>query len=876
MCEKRDILKSLLLILLAGFIFISCGNRGKTIVIGVSECSDDIWRGKLNMEMQIETYLYGNVELRIVSTEDDDRVQEQQINDFIESGVDLIIVAPNQTHPINDVINAAYNKNIPVIEFGRKADTENYTAFIGPDNYFMGKSMAEFIVFHLGGKGKIVELQGIKDATSSMDRHNGFVEVLEKFPRLQIIDSRCTNWTVASGKAAMDSVLATNKDFDCVFAHNDRLAEGARKAVTEAGIDRDIAYTGIDALTVEGGGIPSVKNGDFAASYIYPTRGDLVIQLAMDVLEGRPYERDNYLQSSIVTPDNVDLVMLQDQEMTLQQGKLITLKDDINMYLVQYNHQKVYQLLLGIIILLIVGIAVFIYHTISARHKEAEEAANAKLQFFTNVSHEFRAPLTLISDPVDRLLEDGTMDKEQRDLLEMVQKNVAIMLNLTNEILDFRKVQAGKMEVEPSDFDLAERMREWVDSFVPFANNNKTRIVLDAPSSLKVYTDQYKTERILYNLLSNALKYTGGNGTVSISLKETDKMVSISVSDTGIGISAETLPRIFDQFYQAKGSIRGTGIGLALVKAFSELLGGAVGVESKEGEGTTFTVTLLKNMREAADFAKQQSPAESSETKNAKKMTDKVTDPEAQGEKPIVLLVDDSIDLLNYLESVLGKSYETITALNGKDGFEKAVKNVPDVIISDVMMPVMDGFEMCDALKKEIATSHIPIILLTAKAGDESHAQGYDCGADAYLTKPFSSKVLLARVKNILENRKVLRDYFLSGEVDMDRPTDPDKIFLDKFHDTIIANLSNSEFSVETLGDEMNLSRVQLYRKSKTLTGYSPVELIRITRLRKANQLLKNGGLTSSEVCYRVGFSSPSYFTKCYKEYFGHTPSETD
>ncbi len=891
----------LLLVLVPAIIVSSCGGHGKKVVIGVSQCSEDIWREKLNTEMQISTYVYDNVELKIVSAADNDSLQIEQINRFIDEGVDLLIVAPNQVHAISSAIDRAFDEGIPVIEFDRKTDTENYTAFMGADNYFIGQTMARFIAQQLGGHGNVVELMGLAGSSPAIDRHRGFVDALAEYPQIALIDSRFTDWTGESGRAAMDSVLAVRSDIDCVYGHNDRIALGAREAVSRAGIDRDIIFTGIDALPGENGGIEAVQNGVLAASYIYPTRGDLVIQLAMDILEGRPFERDNYIQSAMVTRDNADAMLLQSDEMVLQQDKLIKLHEQVNNYLLQYNNQKVYGILFVIIIVILLALIFIVIRTNRTRRRIEQEATDAKLQFYTNVSHEFRTPLTLIADPVERLLGDGKLDREQRSLLTLVQRNVGIMLKLTNEILDFRKVQKGKMTLDVCEFNLAESLRGWTEIFVPSAQKRGIAVEVKAPESLVVHTDQYKIERIVYNLLANAMKYTGEGGLVTVSLAGngaqtgngrtgTGGTFCLKVADTGTGIPPEKLAKIFDRFYQASSGAGGTGIGLALVKSFCELLGGDVTVESKTGEGSVFIVTLPARIegtdagpiqnRILTNTIIEQLPVD----KEIK--TDKVTNPEDGGEKPQVLIVDDNADVLGYIASLLSKDYDITTAADGRHGLERAVREVPDLIISDVMMPVMDGLAMCNALKTTEATSHIPVILLTAKAEEDFRAEGYERGADAYITKPFNSKVLVARVKNLLEGRKLLKDYFASGSdggttesgtTQQDaRGKDADTAFLDRLRERMAAHISDSEFNVEDLGAEMNLSRVQLYRKVKALTGSSPVELIRITRLKKARQLLQAGGRTVSEVCYEVGFSSPSYFTKCYKDYFGHTPTDTE
>jgi signal transduction histidine kinase/DNA-binding response OmpR family regulator len=656
-----------------------------------------------------------------------------------------------------------------------------------------------------------------------------------------------------------------------------------------------------------------VANHELAASYIYPTRGDLVMQLAMNILKHKPYQRENYLKAAIVTPENARAMLMQVDEMNHQRTRLIELHGKIDQYLAQYNHQQIYLLLSVIILLLLVGFFIYVYRTIMMKRRLTEETANAKLQFFTNVSHEFRTPLTLIADPVERLLDDEDITASQRSLLQVARKNVNVMLRLVGEILDFRKVQNGKMTVDVTTFDLAEHLRQWLTGFMPAATTKRISIIPDIPQSLTVCTDLDKMERICYNLLSNALKYTHNGGHIRVSASQTGDTFTFVVADDGIGIPRDKVTHIFDRFYQARNSnVGGTGIGLALVKAFSELMGGDVGVKSVEGQGSTFTVTLpvgdisaqspnglrtaqgTDGLRTAqgTDGAGTSQSIDGLRPASANRMEPfsiagetmdkdtegaelhRITSPVADEDKPTVLVVDDNDDVRIYITSLLAAEYDVKQAADGQQGLEKAIKEVPDLIICDVMMPVMDGLEMCDRVKRETATSHIPVILLTARTQEDQRAEGYDYGADAYITKPFSGKVLLARVKNLLANRRLLRDIFSNGEAPDDKPKDADTQFIDEFRKQVQAQLSDTELNVETLSAGMGLSRVQLYRKIKALTGSSPVELIRITRLKRAERLLKSGGKNISEVSYEVGFSSPSYFTKCYKEYFGVLPGE--
>ena len=862
----------------------ACSHREKKYVIGVSQCSEDIWREKLNDELRIASFSYDNIDVRFASADDNDQRQIEQINHFIDENVDLLIASPNQMHTISSAINRAYDKGIPVILFDRKTDSKKYTAFIGADNYEIGKVMGGYVGMALKGKGNVLEITGLQSSSPAVDRHRGFCDALKSFPNIKLVGSLHGDWTKASGTKIMNELLQKKTRIDCVFGQNDRMAMGARLAAKKSGIDKGIIYVGVDGLPTLDGGLHNVANHELSASYIYPTRGDLVIQLAMNILKKKPFKKDNYIKAAIVTPDNAHAMLMQVDEMNHQRTRVVELHGKVDQYLAQYNHQQIYLLLSIVILLLIISFFVYIYRTIAMKRRLAEEMTNAKLQFFTNVSHEFRTPLTLIADPVERLLDDKNISNSQRSLLLVARKNVNVMLQLVSEILDFRKVQNGKMDVDLSVFDLAENMRQWIMGFLPSANTKKITISTEIPESLVVCADLNKMERICYNLLSNALKYTHEGGHIRVAVKEDNGMFAFVVSDDGIGIPKDKILHVFDRFYQARNSnIGGTGIGLALVKAFVELLGGEVSVKSIEGEGSAFTVTLpigdinSNKCSLQAPVNNDEAFVVAGETMNKnpenvelRRMTSPVTD----GDKPTILVVDDNDDVRTYVASLLESEYDVKLASDGKTGLEKAVRDVPDLIICDVMMPVMDGLEMCDCVKRETVTSHIPVILLTARTQEDQRTEGYNYGADAYITKPFSGKMLVARVKNLLNNRRLLRDIFSSSELTNDKPKDADTLFINEFRKQVQAQMSDAELNVETLSADMGLSRVQLYRKVKALTGSSPVELIRITRLKYAERLLKSKGKTIAEISYEVGFSSPSYFSKCYKEYFGILPGE--
>lgn len=876
-------MKQWLYVVFLTLVFSACSdNNVKKYVIGVSQCSEDIWRDKLNNELVMSTYQHDNVTLKFASANDNDRLQKQQIEQFIKEGVNLLIVSPNQIHTISSVIDKAYDAGIPVILFDRKTDSKKYTAFIGADNYEAGHEIGYFIGQQLEGKGNIAEICGLQASSPAIERNRGFMDALKNYPDIKVVARGYGDWIKESGVTAMDSILVQSKEsFQYVFAQNDRMALGALQSIKKHKV-KGIKIVGIDALPVPGGGMENVRDGNLEASYIYPTRGDSVMQLALNILEKKPYKRDNYLKGALVTKANANVLLMQNEEMNKQTARLNALHGKVDTYLVQYNHQKMYIVLFSIILLLLIGIMVYIYRTILMKRRIEEEANKAKLQFFTNISHELRTPLTLIADPVNYIIHDDNLNSQQRSMLQIVQRNVLVLTQLVSEILDFRKVQNGKMELRLSDFNLAESMKQWIKLFSASAQKKHIAISMDAPDTIMLRADQDKIERICYNLLSNALKYTSEGGEISLMAKEEGGRVMISVADNGCGISSDELPYIFDRFYQAKNAGRGTGIGLAIVKAFTELHHGEVSATSIEGKGSTFTIHIP--VRQKGEVTNQPTekieqlvePSSAEEVPNQARHIDELIQP-YQTDKPEVLIIDDNIDIRTYLRSVLSEKYNVSEAADGKAGLELARKIVPDIVLSDIMMPVMDGLAFCQQLKTDKAISHIPVILLTARSLDEQRAEGYEHGADAYLSKPFSLRLLFSRIDNLIQSRKKLSKLFSNSDENdafEKLSNETDKTFAAQLRKIIQDNLSDNEFNVERIGDEIGLSRVQLYRKVKALTGYSPVEMLRKARLTRARHLLRTTEKTVSEVAYAVGFSTPSYFSKCYKDEFGESPKK--
>lgn len=914
LCDECNVSARLLsdittIVLLLSLLFLSapfqsCSNGKKKYVIGVSQCSEDIWRDKLNNEMRDAMYVHDNVEVSIKSADDVDEKQAEQINRFIDDGVDILIVAPNQVNSVTKPIAKAHKKGIPVIFFDRKAGDNDYTAFIGADNVKIGRTIGEYIAAKLGGKGTVAEIMGLDGSSPAIERHKGFVEALSRHPGIKLIASESGTWQQESGTQAASKLFAGGVCPDYVFAHNDRLALGAWQVARRHGLEHKVKFVGIDALPGDDGGIRLVRDGVLDASYIYPTRGDLVIQLALNILEGKPYKHDNYMKAALVTKDNAETMLMQAEEISHMSSQLEELHDKVDFFFTQYSHQKIYFMLSLVILVLVVVVFVTSYRMVQVKRRMEREAADAKLAFFTDLSHDLRTPLTLIADPVDRILSDDNINQNQRQMLETVKRNAATLLNLVNEILDLRKIQDGKMMLSVTEFNLCDSVRMWADDFKSLAATHSVTINVEAGSSLMIKADYNKVERICYNLISNALKYNRTEGSITVKITEYKGNAVISVADTGIGMPKDSISKIFDKFYQVDNNGGGTGVGLAVVKAFAELHGGSVSVNSVEGKGSEFCVVLpLNNSFKAAEAASEVASEVIADSKGLEVTADAghnattgVKDNDIRDEqlnasdashqdnqadnaqsepRPLVLVVDDNIEVRQYITSLLKNDYDVSQAVNGKEGLDIALKSVPDLIICDVLMPVMNGLKMCRKVKQSMATNHVPVILLTSQAFEEQRAEGYECGADAYITKPFSSKVLVSRVRNLLENRKRLK-YVYSGVADESpkESSDMDSKFMDDFSRVVQEHLADSNLTVETVSAALNLSRVQMYRKVKQLTGSSPVELIRLTRLKRAEQLLKTTNMTISEISYEVGFSSPSYFSKCFKDYFGATPGD--
>ncbi len=544
-------------------------------------------------------------------------------------------------------------------------------------------------------------------------------------------------------------------------------------------------------------------------------------------------------------------------------------------------------LLIVIIILLVFG-SFFIYYLFRSRNKrkqlllESQETINENLRqlseiksrFFTNISHEFRTPITLIKGPIDDMLRNGE-EKLPRAKAEMIHRHADYLQRLVNQLLDLSRLDAGSLVLEPGNGDLYAFLRALGSAFHSHAREHKITYILSIPKgSLDASFDQDKLEKIIYNLLSNAFKHA--EEIVKFHAVWEDGKLCIHVSDDGKGIPEAEIEKIFDRFYQIDISEtrehEGTGIGLALTKELVELMKGEIHVKSVSGKDTTFSIALTIPTIDEPTIIEEMTPPLA--------IPEKESIPEgypSNSEKPLVLLVEDNGDMRQYISEHLNDHYRIIEAADGQAGLDAALKEVPDLIITDLMMPKLDGTILCERLKHDERTSHIPIVMLTAKADQKNKIKGLKTGADDYLVKPFDQQELLARVDNLIKQRAQLRERFgrqINQEPRRFTVSSIDEKFLEKMIEQIERNISNASFSVPELQESLLMSKAQLHRKVKALTNYAPGEFIRNYRLKRAAQIIEQKGDNITQVAYSVGFNSMSYFAKCFRELYGVRPSE--
>lgn len=886
------------------FFVVSC-TPDRAYRIGVSQCSDDDWRTRMNDEINREIMFHPEATVEIRSADDSNEKQIADLQYFLDNHFDIIVVAPNEADAITPTIKKIYDAGVPVVVFDRKINGESYTVFQGVDNVEIGHRAAVYAADKLGRGGRVIEIYGLLGSTPALERHQGFVGAADSLG-LKVVASAHGDWTYEGASRSVDSLLDIYKDIDLIYAHNDRMAIAAADVTRARG--RDIKIIGIDAAPEIG--MRAVADSVIDASFIYPTEGYRLVRTALDILEKREYERTVALPlAPVVDSSNASMLLVQNDALKEETDKISLLKKQLDEYWSRHSAQtSLFYATIAILLLLVVILVLLARVYLTHRRHQAileqqnqrleekrdelamlntrlREATQSKVAFFTNVSHDLRTPLTLIADPVQELENASNLDARQRSLVKIAAKNLRILRRLVNQILDFEKNEDGKLDLVLSECPVSHLVMEWIESFQGVVRHRELHLSynIDVPVDFTMALDVEKIERVFFNLLSNAIKYTPANGHIAVDVSVTRGSLILKVSDTGRGISGEDMENIFDRFFQAERiHPKGSGIGLSLAKAFVELHGGQIEVESSPGEGSVFTVSIpVGHVEESPDGRSPGSTITQEDINNELGIVD-ISQADIDTSKPLMLVIDDNVDMRTLIAQLVGDKYSVIPARDGQEGLRLAARYVPDIIICDVMMPVMDGFECCKALKAETSTSHIPVLLLTACAMDSQRVQGYESGADGYLSKPFDKDVLLARCSNLIDNRRLIKNLWGGNSIALSpvsRPVvTPSGTIDDEFYDKALAvmksKLKDPEVSVDDMAGELGLGRSQFYRKIKALTNYSPVELMRNLRLKMARDLLAGTSRTISEIAYETGFSTPAYFTRCFREAYGETPSE--
>ncbi len=898
----------------------------KKYTVGFSQCTtSDYWRQTMQRVMEIELAFFPDLDLIIKDAQDDSNRQIEQIEAFMESGIDLLIISPNQSEPITPIVEKVYQMGIPVIVIDRKVNTDQYSAYIGGNNYKIGQEAGKYAAKLLNGSGKIVEIRGLDGSSPAIERRKGFTEILSNYPGIEIVYSKSGQWNWDGARTVMEQVMREGIDFDLVFGYNDVMAKEAYDVKETYQPGKQAYFLGIDGLPGDRGGLQAVIDGKLDATFYYPTGGEKAIQIASRILNNQPFERENILETIVIDSTNAEVLKLQTDQVELLQQKIEAQRSILDIQISKYQTQRLI-LTFTIVLLALIVILVFLVFNAFRNKKLAnlkleaknakiekqnlaikqqrdklmevteqlEEATQTKLRFFTNISHEFRTPLTLITGPLENLMHSENFSPEQQRQFKLMHRNSLRLLRLVNQLMDFRKLENKQMKLIAYEVDLIDFLKEKEESFAYLAEKNHIDFQFHSEiESQAIWIDRDKLDKVFFNLLSNAFKFTPSNGKISLLVKKPkavlnklfEKEIEIEIRDSGEGIDPKYAERIFDRFFQAEKShhFKGTGLGLSLSKEFVEMHQGQIRLESQVGQGTTFTLTLPLGKEhlkpeQVDDIVRE--PNQDTETLLISEQRGQPgigAQPVMEQNKPIILVVEDVADVREYVRTCLGNQYQIIEAEDGESGLKMAIEDEPDLIISDVMMPRMNGLEMTKQLKLDIKTCHIPIILLTAKASLEHKLEGLEEGADSYIMKPFNSQHLLIRVKKLLELRLKIREHY-KDKLDFKSEDTPlnrlDQKFLKKLTSLITDNETQNDLTVEELSDKLGISRVHLYRKIKKLTDMSVSEFIVSVKLKRSLELLRNSGKTVSEIAYEVGFSSPSYFAKCFKTQFQISPTE--
>ena len=899
-----------LLILVLAFCF-SCTSKQaeKTYVVGFSQCTlEDSWRKSMLLDMQVEASYYPKVELLVMDAGGNSEKQAAQIKELIKKKVDVLIISPNEINPVTPAAVAAHQAGIPTVILDRKINSNEYTTFIGADNYEIGRSAGNYIKSQQKGKLTIAEIWGQEGSSPAQERHQGFADALNGSEEI-VVKKMTGNWHFDEAFACMEQMNSFD-DLDIVFAHDDVMALGARAAIEKKDLEAAgrIRFIGVDAMPGKGNGIEAVMHGELTASFLYPTGGGLAFRVAHQLLHGESVPQKFALTTALIDKDNAGTLYVQSEQVADYQHQIEKQQENLDKMFSEYhflqNSVAIILLLMGLLLLSALYV-IHINRKVSRKNRELkeknreveqqkEELARAnhhieqnttqKLQFFTNITHEVKTPLTLILGPLGKLQKEAPADSPYTDDIRLIKKNADRLKRVVDQLLDFRKVESNKMNMRVSRVDMVSFIAEVKSYFDTMASGKQIRFTFEHEglSSLFLWVDQDKMEKILANLLSNAFKFTLDGGTITIRLKELDEVVLLLVEDNGKGIPAENLPSVFDRFFTGdQHYVTGTGIGLHLTREFVQMHKGTIRVDSTPGTRTVFTVELLKG-KSHFDPSCTFDPAVTELSSGVANLNNKEANELLQSSYDYtVLIVEDDPDIRTYLEKELKNNFHTLSAINGVQALDILDKEEVSLVLSDVMMPEMNGFDLCRKIKSDISLSHIPVILLTALSDDNQRMYGIAGGADEYIQKPFNIEVVKLRIIKILEDRAHLREALIQElqspnavALKREKVESMDDLFMKRFLKLIDDSYVDPDFSIEKGSELLGLSRVHLYRKVKELAGVTPTDFLRNYRLKKAATLLRLHTHNVNEAAYATGFASPSYFSKCFKAVYTITPTE--
>jgi signal transduction histidine kinase/DNA-binding response OmpR family regulator len=895
----------IILILLAGCTRDIDLNSGKHMVIGFSQCTMiDEWRKAMveDMEREITFYRDPNIELIVKDAADNNDKQIADIKELVSEGIDLLIVSPNEAEPLTPTVERVFSDGIPVIVVDRKINSTKYTAFIGADNLSIGKEAGYFAEELLKGRGKVLEITGLKGSTPARERSAGFHEIVNKLPNIRTVKVIEGAWLESRTLKLTDSLFRIFNDFNLIFAHNDFMANAASTSARKYNLKPYII--GVDGMNAPAGGVSMVLNGSIDGTVFYPSGGDKAIQMAIQILTGKPYEKNIDLNTYRIDKTNARTLWLQRQQLIDQQEKIDKQSDQLNIMSDILQKRRAMLLLTYTTIILLILIVGLVFR--SWRHKSkmnrildeknktiikqneiitkqrddslgllmvAEEARENKLRLFTDLSHELRTVVTLIISPMQDIL-NLAHDESARKKIMILQRSTERLARLTDGILKFRSIENNKYHLTYFSGNIAQFIANIMETFQEQADRKDIKLISEIENELYAEFDVGVIEKVMYNLLSNAIKFNNKSGVVTVSLKSENSKIIINVKDCGIGIPKNELPFIFNRFYKVNNpnyvpENDNIGIGLALSKELIQLHGGKITVESNENSGTSFTIYIPQFHIKS----------DSENTNKTNQLAELNFDLSSRPDKnKTILVVEDNLDLLLVITDILNKYYNVISAHNGKEGLAVASRKLPDLILSDILMPVMDGMKMCIEIKENPLTCHIPVILLTAIDSEENMIKGFDIGADAYITKPFNEYLLLSNIKSLIDSRQKMQQYFcpspyFRGLLQTKDKTEGD--FIKDCLNYIYENLENENYTLDNLSKNMNMSRSSLYRKIIEVTKLRPVDFIKKAKLNYAAKLiLSNDTWNINEISWRSGFSDAKYFSKCFYHEFGINPSQ--